>query len=202
MANQFQTREEWLHFVTDEVRPLFKEYGAPLPAKIRMAVGFTSNGYRGKAIGECWSDKASADKHAEIFIKPDQDDAMRVAGILVHELCHAAVGTEHGHKAPFKRLAVQFGLEGKMTATTEGDDFIAMMKPILKRAGPLPHKELRAYRNKKKQATRLLKCECETCGYVARVTAKWINNAGTPYCGIAKHGHMVCEQIEDEGDEE
>lgn len=201
--NNFQTREEWLNFVMDEVRPVFKGISAPLPAKIRLSVGFTSNGYRGKAIGECWDSKASGDKNFEIFVKPDQDEAVRVAGILVHELVHAAVGIDHGHKLPFKRVAVQLGLEGKMTATTEGAAFKEMIAPILKRAGPLPHKKLSAFRTKKKQGTRLLKAYCEECGYTVRVTAKWLE-VGAPICGSAPkaHGRMVCDEIEDdEGDE-
>jgi hypothetical protein len=203
MPNNFQTREEWLNFVMDESRPRFKELGAPIPAKIRLSVGFTSNGYRGKAIGECWDSKASGDKTFEIFVKPDQDEAVRVAGILVHECVHAAVGIDHGHKRPFKRVAEALGLEGKMTATTEGALFKEWIAPILKKAGPLPHKQLRAYRTKKKQGTRLLKCECIDCGYVVRTTAKWLDTAGAPFCGTKAHGRMICEEIEDgEGDDE
>lgn len=200
--NSFQTREEWLNFVMDEMRPVFKSHGAPLPAKIRLSVGFTSNGYRGKAIGECWDSKASGDKNFEIFVKPDQDDQIRVAGILVHELVHAAVGTDHGHKRPFKTVAVKLGLEGKMTATTEGAAFKEMIAPILKRAGPLPHKKLSAFRLKKKQGTRLLKACCEECNYTVRVTAKWLD-VGAPFCGTTvKHGRMVCDEIEDDEGEE
>jgi hypothetical protein len=36
-------------------------------------------------------------------------------------VCHAAVGAEHGHKGPSREVAHGLGLEGKMTATTEGD---------------------------------------------------------------------------------
>jgi hypothetical protein len=202
MPNQrpqnFQTREEWLNFVMEEAKPVFKALNAPIPDKVRLAVGFTSNGYRGKAIGECWDSKASGDKTFEIFVKPDQDEAVRVAGILVHELVHAAVGIDHGHKQPFKRVAVALGLEGKMTATTEGAAFKEWIAPVLKKAGPLPHKQLRAYRTKKKQGTRLLKCECETCGYTARVAKKWIL-LGTPVCGhIEQHGHMICDELDEE----
>lgn len=171
---------------------MFKRIGAPLPDKIRLSVGFTSNGYRGKDIGECWDTKASKDKHFEIFVKPDQDDQIRVAGILVHELVHAAVGIDAGHRLPFKRVAVQLGLEGKMTATTEGAAFKDMIAPILKKAGALPHKQLTAFRTKKKQTTRLLKCECEECGYTARVSMKWVL-VGAPICGAEEdHGRMRC----------
>lgn len=197
--NKFATREEWLNFVMDEVRPEFKALGATIPVKVRLSVGFCSTGDRGKRIGECWSPIASSDKHAEIFIKPDQDDAMRVAGILVHELVHAAVGNEHGHKAPFKRVAVALGLEGKMTATTEGPKFKTIIAPILKKAGPLPHKRLNAMRSpRKKQTTRLLKVECG-CGYNVRMSAKWFVTAA-PLCGICQT-RMTCDDIDSDGED-
>ena len=41
---------------------------------------------------------------------------MRVAGIIAHELIHAAVGVEHGDKGPFRAMAKGLGLEGRMTA--------------------------------------------------------------------------------------
>jgi hypothetical protein len=55
---------------------------------------------------------------------------------------------------------------------------------------------------KKKQSTRLLKASCSKCGYVVRVTAKWLKAAGAPYCGTKSHGRMVCDMPEDgEGEE-
>ena len=66
-------------------------------------------------------------------------DPMRVAGVLAHELVHATVGTQHGHKGPFTKLAKAIGLEGKMTATTEGDAFKQAVAPILEAVGPYPH---------------------------------------------------------------
>lgn len=33
-----------------------------------------------------------------------------------------------------------------------------------------------------KQGTRLLKCQCATCGYTVRVTRKWLGLAGPPIC--------------------
>lgn len=99
MANKFKTREEWLGFIRDEMRPHFKAVGAPIPDKVRFSIGFTSHGYRSKAIGECWDVSVSGDRHAEIFIKPNQDKPETVAGILIHELVHAAVGIKEGQRA-------------------------------------------------------------------------------------------------------
>ncbi len=66
------TREAWLLAVADKMAPLFADHNTPLP-RLRMSIGFTSRGPRGKTIGQCWSDKASADKTFEIFIDPRSD---------------------------------------------------------------------------------------------------------------------------------
>lgn len=201
MAHKFKTREEWLGFVTQELRPVYKAVGAPIPKEVRFAIGFTSAGYRSKAIGECHDYKASGDKHAEIFIKPDQDKAVLVAGILAHELVHAAVGNKEGHKGKFRTTCLALGFTRKMrSALPDTKMQTEVMDPILKNAGPLPHRKLTTYRIKK-QTTRLLKAECKTCGYVVRLSAKWAA-VGLPFCGFVKvHGRMVCEDA-DEGEGE
>jgi hypothetical protein len=40
------------------------------------------------------------------------------------------------------------------------------------------------------QSARLLKVFCEACGYVARVTQRWITKSGTPICPCG-HGAMA-----------
>lgn len=195
----FETREEWLLYVTEALRPHFKKHGHEIPLKVRFAIGFMVTGYRSKAIGECHSSKASADKHTEIFIAPSQDNAEMVAKILAHELVHAAVGTEHGHKAPFALACKALGFEGKPTQALPGDALMRdVITPILDKAGKLPHRKLSTTGPKKKQTTRLLKCECLECGYVARVTAKWVNEMGAPHCGVKSHGRMLCEDEAEE----
>ena len=145
---------------------------------------------KNQRIGECWSNTRSGDDHHEIIVSPVIADSMRVAGILAHELIHAAVGVEHGHKGPFRAMAKAIGLEGKMTATTEGDAFKRLAQPILDAIGPYPHAELHAMSNgRKKQVARLIKCECAECGYVARVARQWIDDQGAPHCPA--HGEMT-----------
>src|SRR3546814_4930178 len=83
-------RESWLNRVAAGMAPLFAALDAPLPARIRVAIGFTSSGRKGKAIGECWDNRLSADGHFEIFIRPDlahAPDAMpaQIAAILRSE---------------------------------------------------------------------------------------------------------------------
>ena len=144
-GNAFKHREPWLHAVADRMRPMFAIHGATIPAKIRFSCGFPSTrGLATKAqhIGQCWSHECSADGHAEIFISPVVDNPMRVAGVLAHELVHAIVGVEARHRGPFAKLAKAIGLEGKMSATTEGEAFKLTVAPILDAVGPYPHGEL------------------------------------------------------------
>jgi len=200
---RFTTREEWLVFVANELRPYYKAHDCEIPADVRFAIGFTSTGYRSNRIGECWSPKASGDKHIEILIKPTESKPEQVAGILAHELIHAWDRCENGHKTPFKHAMKRLGFEGKATQAMPGADMMAkVIAPILKKAGPLPHAALAAFKMKKKQTTRLLKCECAECGYTVRVTAKWLEEAGAPYCGHKSHGRMQCDAIEDDGGDE
>jgi hypothetical protein len=129
-------RESWLNGVAAGMAPLFEALGAPLPDRVRVAIGFTSAGRRSRAIGECWDNRRSADGHFEIFIRPDlahAPDAMpaQIAAILAHELVHAAVGIKAGHGKSFKRVALGLGLVGPMRATTPGETFLATIAPIL-----------------------------------------------------------------------
>ena len=117
----------------------------------------------------------------------------QIAAILAHELVHAAVGIPAGHGKAFKRVAVGLGLVGRMTATTPGDTFLAAVAPILVAAGSLPHARLDTSSETtrlKKQATRLLKCECKTCGYTVRTARKWLEEVGAPLCPAEGHGVM------------
>lgn len=195
------TREAWLNEVARLMEPKFKEVGSPIPGNVRVSVGFTSAGIRSMAIGECWDSGASKDKHFEIFLRPNLDDVIQVTGTLCHELIHAAVGLKAKHGKAFKKVALALGLTGKMTATVPGDGFKQWVRPILEKVGPFPHAALEGRSSiKPKQTTRMVKCECDECGYVARTTKKWIEAKGPPHC--PDHGAMTVEERDDEeGDE-
>lgn len=202
-------RESWLNRVALGMAPLFDALEAPLPARVRVAIGFTSRGAKGKAIGECWDNRLSGDGHFEIFIRPDlayAPDAMpaQIAAILAHELVHAAVGIPAGHGKTFKRVVLGLGLVGPMRATTPGEAFLASVAPILDAAGPLLHARLDTAGETtapKKQTTRLLKCDCATCGYTVRTARKWLEQAGAPLCPIEGHGPMQHDPLDEDDPE-
>ena len=176
-------REEWLSAMASRMAPWFDDNGHPLPP-FRVSCGFPSTGRKGKRIGECWADTASGDQHHEIFIHPSQADSMEVAGILAHELIHAAVGLSHKHAGDFKTTALAIGLEGKMKSTVPGEKFKQFAQPFMDEIGGYPHAALRSNAQSDKdpkQSTRMLKIICPECGYTARTTQKWIE-VGFPQC--------------------
>lgn len=181
------TRESWLIAATDALRPLLADAGAELPA-VRVSVGFPK-GTRGKgahAIGQCWTHTCSGDGTHEIFISPELAEPARVLDVLAHELCHAAVGIDAGHRRPFVQLARAIGLDGRPTATIAGDAFTAWAAAPLAALGDYPHAMLTPggrSSGPKKQTTRMLKLECPSCGMVIRTTRKWLDAAGAPRCG-------------------
>ncbi len=179
----YATREEWLNAFVDYARPKFAEAGAPLPDKVRVSIGFTSKGNRGRVIGQCWHNEASADGHFEIFIKPTLDGAARIADVVTHELVHAAVGIDEGHGPNFKRVAKALGLGGKMTATVAEQAWYEWALPVLDALGPMPYAPLvdGKMSGRPKQGTYLLKATCE-CGWTCRVTHKHVEPYSELYC--------------------
>ena len=206
--NAHPNREAWLADVAGRLRPVFATLGAPLPDRLRIAIGFPSTGRRVKATGECWDSAASADGTVEIFIRPDLAEAadpagaslaLPVAAALARELVTAAIGA--GNPAAFRKLALGIGLTGSKRATAPGPAFVALASPIIEAAGPLPHARLRpdakpgapgdetaAAAAPRKSAGRHIKCACPACGYLVRTARKWLDQVGPPHC--PKHGPM------------
>lgn len=188
-------RETWLLAAIEELRPLFDAAGSPLTRPVRVAMGFPSSrafSAKNPRIGECWHAEASADGTVEMIVSPVLDDPLVVLATLAHEQAHAILGQGVGHRAPFTKLVRKIGLEGKPTATHAGPVFIEQTASILQRLGPLPHARITGNGSRKKQTTRLVKCECSECGYIARTSRQWLDDAGPPICPTDRV-QMRCE---------
>lgn len=188
-----ENREAWLNAMTDALKPMFEEADAPIPDNVRVTCGFPSLGGRPGAkqvLGECWPGDKSDDGHFEVFINPMRSISVDVAGTLVHELIHTAVGTKAGHRGPFRTVATALGLEGKMTATTTGPELLQKLRAIIDEIGEYPHAALN-FLKKPTQGTRMLKITCNDCGYLVRTSRKWAD-MGMPTCCCG--GEMVLEE--------
>ena len=186
---KYATREQWLEAAVSLMGPLFSKAGYKEIPKVRVSCGWPSTrGISAKraALGECWDKSAASDAVAQVFISPRLKDPLNSYGVLpvlAHEVCHAVVGNKAKHGKVFRKCAVGIGLQGKMTSTEGGEGFLAEAKEWVKLLGEYPHAILNPNgRPTKKQTTRMIKCECEQCGYQVRTSRKWLDQAGAPLC--------------------
>lgn len=183
-------RQDWLDGAATLLRTYFAECGQPVPpAAVRVTWGFPARRATGKrkAIGVHFAPEATRDAHSEIFIHPihatREAPEIEIAATLAHELGHATLGNAVGHKSPFKRLVTALGLTGKPTHTVAGPEFRTRLTERLNVLGPFPTSGLDPSADGiKKQTTRLLKCECAECHYIARVASSWLESVGPPLC--------------------
>lgn len=192
-----QTREAWLNDAADY---LYTDFIGELGHMKKGETYAVSCGWpstrsqstKHRRIGECWRPQACDDRTTHhIFISPVVGDPVDVLETLLHELIHAVVGGECGHKGAFKRLALAVGLEGKMTATVAGEELKKSLTKLAKTLGKYPHSKLTGANGRKKQSTRLIKLVAEECcGYVVRTTRKWLDEEGSARC---PHGDEMIE---------
>ena len=136
----------------------------------------------GGAIGQAWSSTASGDETAEVFISPELEKmtGYGVVDTLLHEMIHVIDRNENGHKGPFRKMAKDLGLSGKMTATFAEGALEDRLLHLVANLGPYPHAQLSKL-TVQKQTTRMLKVVCPDCDYTLRTTQKWLD-VGIPTC--------------------
>lgn len=203
-------RQAWIEDATLRLRGLFQAKGYTVPDNIRIAIGWPKGGGTGHKIGQCFYSAGSSDNHHEIFVSPELGNpkegenetdltytgvsgsvgiAIRIMDVLAHELAHACTEIGVGHKKPFADIVTALGLVGKPTATIAGPEFIQWAAKELLEMGVFPSGKLFPV-VRKTQPTRMIKCQCTDCGYVARTTRKWLDDAGPPRCAVEDHGQL------------
>ena len=189
-------RQEWIETAVKMFREHFSANWQTVPDNIRLSVGFPVGAKDGKRIlGQCFPMEFSKDQHWEIFISPNYVDSVEILETIAHEMVHATV-KEPGHRGKFKQCALAIGFEAPMTATPAGPKMLEFINKIIEAIGKFPAGDLNLMK-RKKQATNLKKCECPDCGYIARVTMKWIKKVGEPICPVDEV-QMICDDGNDE----
>ena len=184
------TREQWLKEVAGLMSNWFVDLGFPLP-KYDIQSGFPSSGQRSNTVAESWTHD-NGDSFV-LIVRPDQNDSLTVAAAIAQQLCSIAAGPKDQYGHLFQHLAISIGLRGKKFETAPGQVFKELYRPVVKTIGSIPESETMTqnYVRTNKQTTRLIKVSCNDCGYVARVSRKWIENVGPPHC--PEHGPMTPE---------
>jgi hypothetical protein len=130
------TRQEWLTAIAKELLPIFVEAAAPVSGKIRIVCAIDEDQLWGKCSPK------STDNLTQILVSPRIHKPVDAAATVVHELVHAAVGCEHQHTEPFRRVALRVGLKGPMTATSPGAKLVKRLRPLMERVGPYPPSDI------------------------------------------------------------
>lgn len=174
------TREQWLNNAAEALRSDFNSIGEDF-GKPRISIGFTGSRNGLKSLGAAWHKDVSNDGTCEIFIAPHVQTQEDILAVLVHELVHACGYMDHGKE--FRRVATGVGLTGKMTSTVATDALKQRLNAIIDEIGQFPGAALNPSRPTKKQPTRMIKMECQSCGFIARASRSAIERAGLPTCG-------------------
>lgn len=193
-----QNRETWLEEMTEKfVIPHFTECGyeylsmstTPIKFSVSFIEGVRSSGKGTKTIGAHYSHHFSTGGEQHILIHPSLENSSKVVGVLIHELIHAQLPIDAGHGKEFRKLALDVGLCGKMTATQETEELKEKIGSWVKKLGEYPHASFDVSKSRKKQTTRMLKAMCmsdnEHCGnghYKVRMSRSLIENFGAPVC--------------------
>lgn len=199
------TREEWLQRAVGLILPHLKELGYEPTGLVKTSLSIFQKKRKSITWGFCFHASASEGGYREIFINAELTDVRKILGVLVHELGHACLKDGVGHRNPFKVFCEKVGFQ--FEKAEHADDGILFWKwcaPIAKELGAFPHKKLLGLPEggKKKQSTRLIKCECEDCGFVFRATRKWLEDKDALQCPDAACGGRVDFSLDNEGEDE
>src|SRR6266516_5066085 len=124
-------REAWLERAASFLVDYMVQCGLPRTA-VRVSCGWPSRGglaARVAVIGQCFPPTVCRDGIPQVFVSPRIEDSLQVLGVLLHELVHAAIGCQFGHRKEFSQAARRVGLAGPPTATTISD----RLRPVWER---------------------------------------------------------------------
>lgn len=165
MAEQQQhtdvNREAWLQAAAAFLLDYLAEHDLPRVA-VRVSCGWPVRGgiaRRRTVIGQCFPPALCADGTPQIFISPRLSESLDVLGTLLHELLHASVGCQHGHRKEFSQAARAVGLAGPPTATVVGDALRSVLLGYVEQVGPYPHAAI-SVKTKAKVGSRLRLYQC------------------------------------------
>ncbi len=136
------TREDWLRRAVDMFRPMIEQVSGIVVPDVHISVGLGSRRYEKGVEAVCYRRRASADGHNHIFISPEQGDTAEVLNSVLHELIHAALDCEDGHRGRFAEYATRLGFEAPFTMTPASVSLMAEFMVMAGELGEYPHAKL------------------------------------------------------------
>jgi hypothetical protein len=157
-----QLREYWLQRAARFLMDHMQRCGVT-PVPVRVSCGWPTSGGLGAkrtVIGQCAAPVICKDGVPQIFISPRLANEVVVLGTLLHELVHAAVGCEHGHKKPFSQAGRKVGLDGPPTSMGASKQLEPLLLDFVRQVGPYPHAAIVPPPKQERPGSRLRLYEC------------------------------------------
>ena len=193
--------EEWLKLLVDECLNMLNNAGIDTKQHTGAGVEIHISDTRGRkrvtnnqkgshALGLCYAKSSSTGNKRVIEVDRETDDLWETIDTVAHEVTHAVLDENEGHKGRFPKLVKDlFKLGGKPTATTPTEEMKELFYDFLLENGGYPHIAFRP--RHRKQTTRMVKVWCTdfTCvggteksmlqgiGFIFRASSKAIQNA-------------------------
>ena len=193
--------EEWLKLLVDECLNMLNNAGIDTKQHTGAGVEIHISDTRGRkrvtnnqkgshALGLCYAKSSSTGNKRVIEVDRETDDLWETIDTVAHEVTHAVLDENEGHKGRFPKLVKDlFKLGGKPTATTPTEEMKELFYDFLVANGGYPHIAFRP--RHRKQTTRMVKVWCTdfTCvggteksmlqgiGFIFRASSKAIQNA-------------------------
>lgn len=201
-----QTHESFIARVAELAAKRLKPEEQAVIRKIKLLYGTGPNGLRGVTYFKRWQNGASDPAPLVEICAGGEDNWLQLAETTLHELGHVLAGWNAGHGNAWKSACKRLGLRRAMAA---GQSYtLALIDPDLRFAvtalelpvdGAPVHGHANVPRLNVKpcsagvgtrggtsrgtgSGSRLIKVECEQCGYIARVARSWLTATGTPLC--------------------
>lgn len=156
-------REQWLEQASAFLIEHMERCGLPA-VQVRVSCGWPSSGGMGTTkvvIGQCFPPTLCQDGIPQIYISPRLSDSVEVLATLLHELVHASVGCQFGHRKQFSQAARKVGLDGPPTATVASETLRPALQDFVAQVGPYPHAAIiPKAKEKKGSRLRLYECAC------------------------------------------
>lgn len=156
-------REQWLEQASAFLIEHMVSCGLSA-VQIRVSCGWPSSGGMGTTkvvIGQCFPPTLCQDGIPQIYISPRLSDSVEVLATLLHELVHASVGCQFGHRKQFSQAARKVGLDGPPTATVASETLRPALQDFVAQVGPYPHAAIiPKAKEKKGSRLRLYECAC------------------------------------------
>jgi len=156
-----------------------------------------SNNNRGKAVGLCYSTVYSDNKKVRrIEIDRETSDTLKVLEIVAHEVSHAILPDNTGHKGAFVDAVFSvFKLGSIPTATSVTLEFSELIKSWLEKSGSYPY--VKFVDKRKKQTTRMVKLYCGDTDCLGATDKSLKQGQGT----IFRMSSAIVDKIQDRGEE-